>query len=81
MKTIGIYEIFAVYAENPENPVVFRPTQTLNFGHSEDEAVLRSGIYLVLAAARKEPTTEKLDPRWVTIICREIGRAKIPPQQ
>jgi hypothetical protein len=79
--TIGIYEIFAVYTENPEDPIVFRPQTPTSFGYDEDEAILRSGIYMVLAASRKEPTTEKLDPRWVTIICREIGRAKIPPQK
>jgi hypothetical protein len=78
MNKIGMFEIFAVYAENPESPVVFRPKETYSFGRTEDEAVLRSGIYLVLAAARKEPTTEKLDPRWVTVIVRKVGDAVTP---
>ena len=78
MNTIGMFEIFAVYAENPESPIVFRPKETYSFGRTEDEAVLRSGIHMVLAAARKEPTTEKLDPRWVTIIVRCIGSVATP---
>lgn len=78
MRKINMYEIFAVYAENPESPIVFRPKETYSFGVDEDEAVLRSGIHVVIAAARKEPTTEHLDLRYVTIIVRHVGAAKTP---
>lgn len=80
MNTIGIYEVFAVYAENPQDPIVFRPKVNFSFGADEDEAVMRSGIYLVLAAAKKEPSTATLDPRYITIIARHLGDAKTPPQ-
>lgn len=71
------YEIFAVYGETPESPLVFRPKDAISFGRDDEEAKLRSGIYKILDVAKKEPTTEKLDPRYITIICREIGPVKV----
>lgn len=76
MKTINVYEIIAVYAENPDSPVIFRPIAAFSFGRDEEEAVLRSGIHMVLAVARKEPTTGPLDPRYITVICNLVGAAK-----
>jgi len=78
MKKISMFRVYAVYGESPERPLIFRPKDEFAFGADEDEAVLRSGIYIVIAAARKEPTTEPLDPRYVTIVVERVGDIKTP---
>jgi len=72
-KQLVCYEVFAIYAENPDATIIFRPKAQFQVAWDEEEAKLRSGIYMVLAAARKEPTTEPLDPRYITIVCRAIA--------
>lgn len=81
MRTINVYKIIAVYGENPDSLVIFRPKLEYSYGRDEEEAILRSGIHMVLAAAHKEPTTEPLDPRYITIICSVVGAAKVAPPQ
>lgn len=77
MEHLKVFEVFAIYGENRESPLIFRPVSQFTFAEDRNEAILRSGIHMVLVAARKEPTTEKLDLSYVTIICREVGVAKV----
>jgi len=72
-RALGVYEIFAIYAENPKSPVVFRPKIRYATGFDEEEAKIASGIYVVIAAAKKEPTTDPLDPAYLTVVCRKIA--------
>lgn len=72
-QVIYIYEIFAVYAENPDLPLIIRPKVAYVGAFDDEEARLKSGIYRVIDATKKEPTTEPLDPRYITIVCRRIA--------
>jgi hypothetical protein len=72
-KLIYIYEIFAVYAENPDLPLIIRPKVAYVGAFDDEEARIKSGIYRVIDATKKEPTTEPLDPRYITIVCRRIA--------
>ncbi len=72
-KLIYIYEIFAVYAENPDMPLIIRPKVAYVGAFDDEEARIKSGIYRVIDATKKEPTTEPLDPRYITVVCRRIA--------